>query len=49
MSRANAAGAKYARIIGDDELDRGEAQLKDLGTGEQRPVSLQLLTEAIAE
>ncbi len=49
MSRANAAGAKYALIIGDDELDRGEAQLKDLGTGEQRPVSLQLLTEAIAE
>ena len=49
MSRANAAGAKYALIIGDDELDRGEAQLKDLATGEQRPVSLELLTEAIAE
>ena len=49
MSRANAAGAKYALIIGDDELDRGEAQLKDLATGEQRPVSLDILTEAIAE
>jgi histidyl-tRNA synthetase len=47
MSRANAAGAKYALIIGDDELDRGEAQLKDLGSGEQRAVSLDLLGEAI--
>jgi histidyl-tRNA synthetase len=47
LSRANEAGAAYALIIGDDELDRGEAQLKDLGTGEQRAVSLDLLAEAI--
>jgi histidyl-tRNA synthetase len=47
LSRANAAGAAYALIIGDDELDRGEAQLKDLATGEQRSVSLDLLAEAI--
>ena len=47
LSRANAAGAKYALIIGDDELDRGEAQLKDLTSGEQRAVSLDLLGEAI--
>jgi len=47
LSRANDAGAAYALIIGDDELERGEAQLKDLGTGEQRAVSLDLLTEAI--
>jgi histidyl-tRNA synthetase len=47
LSRANASGAAYALIIGDDELDRGEAQLKDLGTGEQRSVSLDLLSEAI--
>jgi histidyl-tRNA synthetase len=48
MSRANAAGARFALIIGDDELDRGEAQLKDLASGEQRPVSLDLITEAVA-
>jgi histidyl-tRNA synthetase len=48
MSRANASGAKYALIIGDDELDRGEAQLKDLATGEQRAVSLDLVADAIA-
>jgi histidyl-tRNA synthetase len=48
MARANAAGAAYALIIGDDELDRGEAQLKDLVSGEQRAVSLDLIAEAIA-
>ena len=47
LSRANASGAKYALIIGDDELDRGEAQLKDLSTGEQRAVSLDLIGQAI--
>jgi histidyl-tRNA synthetase len=47
LGRANAAGAKYALIIGDDELDRGEAQLKDLATGEQRSVTLDLIGEAI--
>jgi histidyl-tRNA synthetase len=48
MSRANASGAAFALIIGDDEIDRGEAQLKDLATGEQRSVSLDLLADAIA-
>jgi histidyl-tRNA synthetase len=47
LSRANDAGAAYALIIGDDELDRGEAQLKNLETGEQRAVSLDLLAEAL--
>ncbi len=47
LGRANASGAKYALIIGDDELDRGEAQLKELASGEQRAVSLDLLLEAI--
>jgi histidyl-tRNA synthetase len=47
LSRANEAGATYALIIGDDELDRGEAQLKDLTSGSQRAVSLDLIGEAI--
>ncbi len=47
LSRANDAGASYALIIGDDELDRGEVQLKDLASGEQRSVSLHLLAEAL--
>ena len=40
LSRANDAGASYALIIGDNELDRGEAQLKNLTTGEQQSVAL---------
>jgi histidyl-tRNA synthetase len=47
LARANSAGATYALIIGDDELDRGEAQLKTLETGDQRAVSLDRLAEAI--
>ena len=47
LSRANDAGAAFALIIGDDELDRGEAQLKNLQTGEQRSVALEGMTEAL--
>ena len=48
MQKANASGARFAIIIGDDELARGEAALKDLGTGEQRHVAIDALAEAIA-
>ena len=47
MSRASASGAARALIIGDDELARNEAQLKDLATGEQRSVPLEGLAEAL--
>jgi histidyl-tRNA synthetase len=47
LSRANDAGASYALIIGDDELDRGEAQLKNLTTGEQRSVALEAVAEVL--
>jgi histidyl-tRNA synthetase len=47
MSRANDAGAAYAIIIGDNELDRGEAQLKNLQTGEQTSVELSRVAEAL--
>ena len=47
MSRASASGAARALIIGDDELARNEAQLKDLATGDQRSVPLQGLAEAL--
>jgi histidyl-tRNA synthetase len=47
LSRANDSGAAFALIIGDDELERGEAQLKDLATGEQRAVSLDLIGQAL--
>jgi histidyl-tRNA synthetase len=49
MSKANAAGATFALILGDEELASGEAQLKELATGEQRKVSLDLIGQAIAQ
>ena len=47
LARANSAGARFAIIIGDDELARGQAQLKALATGEQRSVPLDGLVEAL--
>jgi len=47
MQKASASGAAYAVILGDDELARGEAALKHLGTGEQRNVLLTGLVEAV--
>ena len=47
MSKANASGARFAVIIGDDELDRDAAQLKDLQSGEQRSVDFTQLAQAL--
>ncbi len=40
MERANRIGARAAVIIGDDDIARGVAQVKDLATGEQEAVAL---------
>jgi histidyl-tRNA synthetase len=47
MQRASASGARYALIVGEDELARGEAAMKDLATGEQRSVALDRLADAL--
>jgi histidyl-tRNA synthetase len=47
MQKADASGARYAIIVGDDELVRGEAAVKDLRTGEQRNVALDAVAEAV--
>jgi len=47
MQKAAASGARYAIILGDDELARGEAALKDLASGEQRDVAVADLAGAI--
>jgi histidyl-tRNA synthetase len=36
---ANKLGAKYALIVGDDEIAAGTYTLKDMATGEQKPLS----------
>jgi len=38
MERANRIGARAAVIIGDDDIARGVAQVKDLASGEQEAV-----------
>jgi histidyl-tRNA synthetase len=48
MQKADAAGARFAVILGEDELARGEAALKNLATGEQQAVAIDRLREAIA-
>ncbi|HEX8623844.1 MAG TPA: histidine--tRNA ligase [Allosphingosinicella sp.] len=47
MQKADSSGARYAVILGDDELARGEAAVKDLWSGEQRNVALTQLAEAV--
>jgi len=47
LGRANDTGAAYALIVGDVELDSGEAQLKNLTSGEQRSIAFDLIAEAL--
>jgi histidyl-tRNA synthetase len=47
MQRANKLNARAVLIIGDDELARGVAQLKDLDSGEQREVAFDVLANAL--
>jgi histidyl-tRNA synthetase len=49
MARADAAGARYAVIIGDSEVEAGSAQVKDLQSGEQRAVAFASLAEALSK
>lgn len=43
MAQANKAGARYALIIGDDEVAKGVYGLKNLVTGEQEALSLEAI------
>lgn len=47
MQKAASSGARFAIIIGDDELAREEAALKDMSSGEQKNVAFSALAEAI--
>jgi histidyl-tRNA synthetase len=47
MQKAASSGARFAVILGDDELARDEASLKDLASGEQRPVAIHALAEVV--
>ena len=49
LQRASAAGARFAVIIGDSELEAGGAQVKELTTGEQQLVTFDKLAEALRQ
>lgn len=48
MRRANKVGARAAVILGDDELAKNAATVRDLDSGEQELVSLDALSEHLA-
>ena len=47
MAKADAAGARFAIIIGDSEIEAGALQVKNLESGEQQAVPLAGLAEAL--
>lgn len=48
MSRANESGARFALIVGDEELAAGEAMVKDLVSGTQERLPLHALPTRLA-
>jgi histidyl-tRNA synthetase len=49
MKQADRSGARYAIIIGDDELSAGTATVKDLQDGSQRNVPVGALVEELGK
>jgi histidyl-tRNA synthetase len=49
MELANKSGARYALILGDDEIAAGEYSLKDMQSGDQRRVSRAQLFQSIGD
>jgi histidyl-tRNA synthetase len=47
MQKASASGARFAIILGDDELDRGEAAVKTMAGGDQVDVRIDGLAAAL--
>jgi histidyl-tRNA synthetase len=47
MKRADALGAKFALVLGGDELASGRGKLKELATGAQQEVALDALVSAL--
>jgi len=47
MELANKSGARYALILGDDEIAAGEYSLKDMQSGDQQRVSREVLFQKV--
>ncbi|MCA1189215.1 MULTISPECIES: histidine--tRNA ligase [unclassified Saccharopolyspora] len=48
MKAADRSGARFALVLGERDVEAGSAQLKDLGSGEQRSVPLDELVPQVA-
>jgi histidyl-tRNA synthetase len=49
MKSADASGARVALVLGDRDLEQGTVMVKDLVSGDQRPVSLDAVEAAVRE
>lgn len=49
MKQADRLGSRFAVIIGDDEIEAGEASVRDMGNGEQERVEFPLLSDYLKE
>lgn len=49
LRQADKAQARFVFIIGEDELARGEVNLKDMATGEQLTIALEAATAQVAQ
>lgn len=49
MKYANKIGARYTAVIGDDEIENSRVNLKDMETGNEVKISLDMLAETIKE
>ncbi len=49
MAKADASGARFAIILGDSEIESGSAQVKNLGSGEQKAIAFDALAEALRQ
>ncbi len=47
MKYANKIGARYTMVLGDDEVEKGEARLKEMATGEETVTAFDALTSAL--
>ena len=48
FKQADALGARFAVIVGEDEISRGALKVKDLKTGEEREVALAGVVQAVS-
>ncbi|MCC6997956.1 MAG: histidine--tRNA ligase [Deltaproteobacteria bacterium] len=48
MKRADKLGARFVGVLGEDELQKGILMLRDMGAGEQRPVTRAEVEPALA-